>query len=469
MGAVGVAVVRALLAVAAALVVAVPLPSQRVAAAPDAVPRSDITPVLVVPAAVQDPDRRAPERFVDAEAGIALTPPAGWLRTPESALNPVSDPPEPIEEVARFQLRVGDAQLYAAPIPITSGLVADATAVISIGLAREGSDLVDVDRRVTGEREFGSAPGFVTLEDETTYEGLHVLTRYLFSREGERVVVVRGAAVETAWPIFEATIRASLASASGDPRGANAAPPPAPAPAPPPPAEPPPDPTLARRSEFLARAASLIGLRYVWGGNSTTNGMDCSSYISWVWGTSRYTTDSIWNVTRPITKDELRPGDAMNLTTGRDPQGAGHMRLFEAWANEARTLVWVYEETPPRVVHRVVAYDDRYQPIRLLGLSDAGEVRVIPGVPAPTRTVSPTRRPGVTPAPTRRPKATATPAPWPSWWTSWTPRPHVSPTPVRTRTTTPTASPVRTPTPAPTRTPTRTATPKPSPTATSRP
>jgi hypothetical protein len=141
---------------------------------------------------------------------------------------------------------------------------------------------------------------------------------------------------------------------------------------------------------------------------------------------SRYTTDSIWNVSFPISKGELLPGDALNLTIGRDPQRKGHIRLFEAWANTEHSAMWVFEETPPRVVHRVVAYDDRYQPIRLAGLSGAGEVRVIPGqpqpsavpMPHPTRrpqtptrrpTATPTRRPGITP--TLRPGATPIPRP----------------------------------------------------------
>ena len=47
----------------------------------------------------------------------------------------------------------------------------------------------------------------------------------------------------------------------------------------------------------------------------------------------------------------------LNLTIGRDPKRTGHIRIFEAWANVEHTLVWVYEETPPRVVHRVIVYD----------------------------------------------------------------------------------------------------------------
>ena len=275
------------------------------------------------------------------------------------------------------------------------------------------------------------------------YEGLHVLTRYLFSREGARVIVVRAAVAETAWSDFADQIRASLLTFGGDAKGANA---PAPLPPPPPPAPPvvveaAPDPTVLVRAAILSRAATLLGLRYVWGGNSTVNGMDCSSYLSWVWSVSRYTTDSIWNVSFPITKEGLRAGDALNLTIGRDPQRQGHIRLFEAWANAAHTAMWVYEETPPRVVHRVVAYDDRYQPIRLAGLSGAGDARLIPGTPAPERTAAPRR---ATPVPTRR----ATPVPTRTPTRTNRPLTTARPSATASPTTAPAASP--TPRPSPT-------------------
>jgi len=158
------------------------------------------------------------------------------------------------------------------------------------------------------------------------------------------------------------------------------------------------------------------------------NGMDCSAYVSWVWTTARYSTDSIWNVSFPIGKAELLPGDALNLTTGRDPRRLGHIRLFEAWANSPHTAMWVYEETPPRSVHRVVAYDERYQPIRLFGLSGAGATMVVPGTPAPERTSAPRPTGRATPRPTPRPTRT-------------TPRPSARPSAA--------ASPLATPTPTP--------------------
>ena len=467
MGAAGIPIARrALLAVAAALVVAVPIPSLRASAAPDVSELDGRNALRFIPASVQDPERPMAERYTDTLAGLAITPPVGWVQSPATALNPMSDPPEPVEEMARFQVRISDPQLYANPIPITSGLVADATAMISIGVARMGSEILDMDRSVRGTRELGSTPGFAVLEEEATYEGLHVLTRYLFARESDRVIVVRAAAAETAWAGFADLLRESLATFGGDANGENApapAPPPAPAPAPAPdpaPAEPAPDPTVLVRNAILARASSLLGLRYVWGGNSTANGMDCSAYVSWVWGTSRWSTDSIWNVSSPITKDELRAGDAMNLTTGRDPQRLGHIRIFEAWANTERTAMWVYEETPPRVVHRVVAYDAKYQPVRLAGLSGAGEVRVVPGTPPAVATLRPAApRPTVraTPRPTMRatPRPTVRLTPRPS--ASVTPRPTAvvpvgetaQPTATARRTITPTARPTASPTPLP--------------------
>ena len=396
------------------------------------------------------PDMPLTQVFSDSETKVSFVAPAGWVRGPASALNPVSDPPEPVFEIVRYQQRLLDPTLYAAPIPITSGLVADAGAVITVGLARVDSGLVGLDARMRGDRELRVVPGFVTLDDEAVYEGVHIFSRYFFSHAGDRVVVFRAAANESDWNAVAAKIMSTVSSLRADPLGANApaAPPPPPPPAPA--VEPAPDATAQIRQRILSRAASLLGLKYIWGGNSTTGGMDCSAYLSWTWSVSRHTTDSIWEVSFPIAKGELRPGDAMNLTIGRDPKRTGHVRIFEAWANAEHTLVWVYEETPPRAVHRVIVYDDRYQPIRLSGLSSAGEARLIPGTPAPTSTPRPptTRRPtSTTPRPTARSMPSGSVSPRPSATgaagttgatataTATTPRP------------TPTGAPLATPTP----------------------
>ena len=132
-----------------------------------------------------------------------------------------------------------------------------------------------------------------------------------------------------------------------------------------------------------------------------------------------------------MAESRLRPGDALNLTTGRDPRRLGHIRLFEAWANPAHTVMWVYEETEPRSMHRVVVYDERYQPIRLAGLSGEGLALIVPGTPAPERTATPR-----TPKPTVKPTVRPTPRPT----VKVTPRPTAKPT-TQTR---PTPTPVPT-------------------------
>jgi cell wall-associated NlpC family hydrolase len=123
------------------------------------------------------------------------------------------------------------------------------------------------------------------------------------------------------------------------------------------------------RGEILARAQSLMDVPYVWGGNSSS-GLDCSAFVSQVWGVSRHTTDTLSQVATPISKEELQPGDALNLTTSADSRGTGHVRLFEKWADAAHTRMWVYEETPPRSVHHVINWDSKYTPMRRQNVVD---------------------------------------------------------------------------------------------------
>ena len=124
------------------------------------------------------------------------------------------------------------------------------------------------------------------------------------------------------------------------------------------------------RSEILKNADQLMGVPYVWGGTVST-GLDCSAFVSKVWGVSRHTTDNLSAVSHAISKDELQAGDALNLTTGADPEGDGHVRLFDRWADATHTKMWVYEETPPRSVHHVINWDPKYQPMRRNNVVDA--------------------------------------------------------------------------------------------------
>jgi len=116
-------------------------------------------------------------------------------------------------------------------------------------------------------------------------------------------------------------------------------------------------------SQILANAQQLLNVPYVWGGTSA-NALDCSAFVSKAWGVGRLTTDNLASVSGPIGKEELQPGDALNLTTGKDPDGTGHVRMFDKWANPEHTKLWVYEETPPKSVHHVINWDAHYQPMR---------------------------------------------------------------------------------------------------------
>jgi hypothetical protein len=120
-------------------------------------------------------------------------------------------------------------------------------------------------------------------------------------------------------------------------------------------------------------ADKYLGVPYVYGGNDPARGLDCSSYVSLIWGIPRQSTDTIHNYSFEIGRDRLMPGDAMNFPfQGR----RSHMRLFAGWATEDQSAVWVYDCAFRRGVNtRPIAYDDRYTPIR--------RYNFVPDVPMP--------------------------------------------------------------------------------------
>ena len=418
------------------------------------------------------------QRFRDPEAKVEITPPDGWQLSPATSLDRQGD--DDLFEVARFQLRIGDAALYGQPVPVTSGLLADAGAVLSIALAREGSDLLAIDLDTIERESRVQLPNATAFDTESSYEGVVTFTRTLVARGNGRIVVIRAFVPAAERDLIAPAVLAAIASARAERDGpfgpAYVPPPPPPPPAPTPepvaaPAQPTPEPATGVRAQIIARARSMLGTPYVWGGNVAGVGMDCSAYVSRAWGVARYTTDSIWNVAVGITKEQLLPGDALNLETWRDAGRRGHIRLFDAWANAEKTLVWVYEETPPRAIHRVIAYDPSYRPIRLSWLGGGGVAPLVPApaaqpvprlTPSPTRRPTATARPAATPRPTARPTATPRATPRPTATVRPTPRPSATARPTAT------VRPATT-TPQPTATVRAvTATPRPSPTPTVR-
>jgi hypothetical protein len=118
----------------------------------------------------------------------------------------------------------------------------------------------------------------------------------------------------------------------------------------------------SRATSILASAAEYLGVPYIYGGNDPERGLDCSAYLSRVWGIPRQSTDTIRSWSTTISKAQLMPGDALNLPyVGR----RSHCRLFAGWATEDRKIAWMYEAARQRgVACRVVGYDDEYTPIR---------------------------------------------------------------------------------------------------------
>lgn len=207
-------------------------------------------------------------------------------------------------------------------------------------------------------------------------------------------------------------------------------------------------------ADAIANAKALLGVPYLWGGNSTA-GMDCSAYVSRAWGVPRQTTDTLYLVAYPIGKEDLLPGDAMNLTKSQDPRGYGHVRMFAAWANADHSRVWVYEETPRVSIYHVIAYDSRYTPMRRVNIVEDGSPA--PLVLEPVATPYAGSAPRTQPSTTRTPGTPSVPFPQDVTPTSRTvpTRPASTPTPI------PRPSPTVVPTiPAPTRSaPVATATP----------
>ncbi|TMC76628.1 MAG: hypothetical protein E6J15_05250, partial [Chloroflexi bacterium] len=151
------------------------------------------------------------DRWRDLDWGLSIAPPVGWRRSPAESLNPVTQPADPVFEVARFQLRFGDPSLYAQPVAPTSGLLNDAGAVLSVGVARIGSGLIGATPE-KWEQTSRSLKGFVATDEDSSYEGLRSFTRYYFAKTTDRVVVVRFFADDDEWTAVRAPLLSSLAT-----------------------------------------------------------------------------------------------------------------------------------------------------------------------------------------------------------------------------------------------------------------
>jgi hypothetical protein len=99
---------------------------------------------------------------------------------------------------------------------------------------------------------------------------------------------------------------------------------------------------------------------------------DCSGFVSMAWNLPfSYATPrpgdglDLADITRPIPKEQLRPGDAL-IANGP------HVRLFEKWTNRSRTRYLAYDFGSTPVKHQEYGWgasgEYQYTPVRLEAL-----------------------------------------------------------------------------------------------------
>jgi hypothetical protein len=129
------------------------------------------------------------------------------------------------------------------------------------------------------------------------------------------------------------------------------------------------DPAPITRQEIMARAKRWVDLRIPYSNDFAFEGyrQDCSGFVSMAWtvGSSK-TTRYLYEISHPITKDELLPGDALNWVNP-NPNVYGHVRIFGGWLDTGKTRYWVYEQTPDWArydEYSWAATQAKYKPIR---------------------------------------------------------------------------------------------------------
>jgi cell wall-associated NlpC family hydrolase len=82
------------------------------------------------------------------------------------------------------------------------------------------------------------------------------------------------------------------------------------------------------RQDVVSKAKGLVGLKYVWGSASISNGgFDCSGLISYVYGLGRQDTRSLWSSVQKISASEAKPGDLIFLQ-GTYREGVSHVGIY---------------------------------------------------------------------------------------------------------------------------------------------
>ena len=82
----------------------------------------------------------------------------------------------------------------------------------------------------------------------------------------------------------------------------------------------------------MLAAARMMGVPYVWGAESPTDGFDCSGLVWWAYKEAGLsvprTTDGLIDAGRPITSGALRPGDLLFTRGGQVVHDFGHVAIY---------------------------------------------------------------------------------------------------------------------------------------------
>lgn len=111
-------------------------------------------------------------------------------------------------------------------------------------------------------------------------------------------------------------------------------------------------------SEILSRAASWNGTPYSTGtykdgpGGDVAYRTDCSGYVSMAFHlSSSLTTVTLPSVVHSISKADLQPGDILGVLGAGTGGNAGHVLIFDGWANSAHTEYNAWENSGDQGVH----------------------------------------------------------------------------------------------------------------------
>jgi hypothetical protein len=104
--------------------------------------------------------------------------------------------------------------------------------------------------------------------------------------------------------------------------------------------------------------------------------LDCSGYVSMAWRLAPPgpTTVDLPDICVRIVREELRPGDAVMLGGPGTDGDAGHVLLFESWADDEHTRLRAFEQVPAGTVYRVRSFplSPPYLPYRYRMVGERG-------------------------------------------------------------------------------------------------